>query len=172
MSCMLLNAYLAEKLLNCTNETAAQLIATFPAVVVRYCKRNTCIDCSRLIVPLDYNTPGCCANVLSASLRHPPSFKMLALSSVIFCLYWFIHAARSQTVNVSTAQPIISSSGACLSAFSSTDGAPIYFTTCDNSAGQKWDISTSGPHIIDSGFAIIILSGVCSNSKKPSVVLI
>src|ERR1700741_5414450 len=94
------------------------------------------------------------------SLRNTRT-SIFSLACALFFLCWRTFAVLAQTQNVSSAQPVISSSGQCLMAYSNAPNAALYWRSCDGSAGQTWDISTYGPHIFDSGYAIIILSGVC-----------
>ena len=86
---------------------------------------------------------------------------MLAIPLAILTLGSGLLSVHAQTVNAYTGQPIRASDGTCLWAYGSFNTAPVSFKPCDNSNAQKWDVSTGGQYITDSGFAIIILSGVC-----------
>jgi hypothetical protein len=87
---------------------------------------------------------------------------MSTLLTILFSSWFFsLPSTYAQTVNVTTADGVRAFDGSCLSAPASGDNIPILLRPCDGNPGQRWDVSTSGSHIFDPGFALFILSGVC-----------
>jgi len=85
---------------------------------------------------------------------------MSTLFTILFSSWFFsLPSIYAQTVNITTADGVRAFDGTCLSAPAVGDNIPILLRPCDGNPGQRWDISTSGPHIFDPGFAIFILSG-------------
>jgi hypothetical protein len=82
------------------------------------------------------------------------------LTVILLVLGWFL-PSHAQNTMAWTAQPIITSNGNCLSVDTTAlDQQPIQVLPCDGSSNQLWDGVTSGPHIQNAGFVLLVASGV------------